>query len=223
MAPMATPLPAASGQVAPVRRQSPRTAWLLWILVSVLCAAIGAALAWQIRSPFIRSSASTQQQLALVATLASALVLSGGQWLLLRRYRLDVYWWVPASAAGNLVAAAFIVPAVASLAFTKGVSPINANTAVLYGALALAASGLVVGTAQALVLRTSFGDLAWAWVPATMLGGALAGGIATVLSNDVLSSVWLLEHPILLLTLASAVSGGLLSICQAPVIARMLR
>src|SRR5256885_7795174 len=38
---------------------------------------------------------------------------------------------------------------------------------VIAGGAALAAAGLVIGAAQAIVLRASVGDTAWLWVPAT--------------------------------------------------------
>ena len=217
------PLPAASKPVLRIRRRGNRTAWLLWIVVSVLCATLGAVVGWQIRWLFLRNPATTQLLIAYVATVASALLVSGAQWLLFRHYRRDVYWWVPATVAGNLAAAAIIVPGVTSLAFAKGISPLNADTALFYGLLALATSGLVVGTAQALVLRTFAGNLAWAWVPATILGSGLAGAITTGLSSQLVSMTWFWDHPLVLIALASAVGGLLVSASQAPVFSRLLR
>ncbi|HET9847135.1 MAG TPA: hypothetical protein VFR68_01100 [Candidatus Dormibacteraeota bacterium] len=220
---MVAPLPAPGSQGITFRRRANRHAWLLWILVSVIGAVVGAAISWQIRWAFFRSPATTQLLVAYIATTASALVVSGGQWFVLGRYRLDVYWWVPATVAGNLVAAAIIVPSVTNLAFARGVTPINAETAVFYGVIAVATSAIVVGTAQALVLRRSAGNIAWAWIPATTVGGALTGAITTALANELMSIAWLLDHPVALVALVSAIGSLLVSACQAPVISRMLR
>jgi hypothetical protein len=210
--------------VVEVRGPNQRLAWALWILVSILGAAIGAIVAWEIRSPFLRGPAPEQGLVGSAATLVSALILAGGQWLVLRHYRFDAFWWVPATIAGNLVAAAIVVPGVLSLALGRGVSPVNANSAFVFGAVALASSGLVVGTAQALVLRTTAGNFAWLWIPATILGGALAGAVTTAVSPTLFQAV--VDHglPIFaLLGAANAVGALITSACQAPILASVVR
>jgi hypothetical protein len=142
----------------------------------------------------------------------------------LRHYRFDAFWWVPATIAGNFAAVAIVVPGVINVVLGRGVSPVHANSAVVFGAVALASSGLVVGTAQAWILRTTAGNFAWLWIPATVLGGALAGAVTTALSPTLFQAV--VDHglPILaLVSVANAVGALMTSICQAPILARVLR
>jgi hypothetical protein len=224
MTAMGTPEQAMRAPVVEVRGPNQRLAWALWIVVSILGAAIGAIVAWEIRSPFLLSPAPEQGLVGSAATLVSALILAGGQWLVLRHYRFDAFWWVPATIAGNLVAAAIVVPGVINLALGRGVSPVNANSALVFGAFALATGGLVVGTAQALVLRTTAGNFAWLWIPATALGGALAGAVTTALSPTLFQAV--VDHGlpiVVLLGVANAVGALITSVCQAPILARVLR
>lgn len=224
MAAMGTPEQAMQRPLVEVRGPNQRRAWALWIVVSILGAAIGAIVAWEMRSLVVLSPAPEQGLVGSAATLLSALILAGGQWLVLRHYRFDAFWWVPATIAGELVAAAIVVPAVINLALGRGVSPVNSNSAVVFGAVALATGGLVVGTAQALVLRTTAGNFAWLWIPATMLGGALAGAVTTALSPTLFQAV--VDHglPIVVLLGVASVVGALMrSVCQAPILARLLR
>jgi hypothetical protein len=137
---------------------------------------------------------------------------------------LDAFWWVPASIAGDLVAAAVVVPGVINLALGRGASPVTANSAVVFGAVALGTGGLVVGTAQAFVLRTTADNVAWLWIPATVLGGALAGAVTTALSPTLFQAVVDHRLPIVvLLGVASAIGALIRSVCQAPIFARVLR
>jgi hypothetical protein len=224
MAAMGTPEQAMRAPVVGVRGPNQRLAWALWILVSILGAAIGAIVAWEIRSPFLQGPAPEQGLVGSAATLVGALILAGGQWLVLRHYRFDAFWWVPATIAGNFAAAAIVVPGVINLALGRGVSPVNANSAVVFGAVALASSGLVVGTAQALILRTTAGNFAWLWIPATVLGGALAGAVTTALSPTLFQAVVDHRLPIFALVgVANAVGALITSVCQAPILARVLR
>jgi hypothetical protein len=201
-----------------------RMAWALWIVVSILGAAIGAIVAWAMQSLVALGAPPEQRLVGSAATLLSAFILAGGQWLVLRRYRFDAFWWVPATIAGNFLAAAIVVPVVINLALPRGVSPVSANSAVVFGAVALGTGGLVVGTAQALVLRATAGNFAWLWIPATILGGALAGAVTTALSPTLFQAV--VDHGlpiVVLLSAASAVGALLRSVCQAPILARVLR
>ena len=142
MAAMATPDQAMHRPVVEIRRSSHRMAWAVWIIASVVGAAIGGAVAWEIRSVFLQASAAEQGLVGSAATLLSALILAGSQWLVLRRYRVDVFWWVPATMAANFVAAGIVVPGVINLALGRGVSPLNLNSAVIFGTVVLATQGL---------------------------------------------------------------------------------
>jgi hypothetical protein len=194
------------------------------LLLGKLGAAIGAIVAWEMQSLVLQGPEPAQGLVRSAATLLSGFISAGGQWLVLRHYRFDAFWWVPATIAGNLVAAAIVVPGVINLALGRGASPVNANSAVVFGGVALATGGLVVGTAQALVLRTTAGNVAWLWIPATILGGALAGAVTTALSPTLFQAVVDHGHPIVvLLGVANAVGALIRSVCQAPILARVLR
>jgi len=224
MAAMGTPEPAVHRSVVEIRGPNQRMAGALWIVVSILGAGIGASVAWETRSLVVQSPSLEQGLVGSAATLLSALILAGGQWLVLRHYQFDAFWWVPATIAGNLVAAAIVVPGVINLALGRGVGPVNANSAVIFGAVALATGGLVVGTAQALVLRTTAGNFALLWIPATILGGALAGAVTTALSPTLFQAV--VDHGlpiVILVAVADAVGASIRSVCQTPILARILR
>ncbi len=95
---------------------------------------------------------------------------------------------------------------------------ISPTTAMVGGAAALAAAGLVVGTAQALVLRGPAGNTAWPWVPATIIGGAFAGALTTAVS------VQLFGLPYVVIISVLTATGALLTAAsQAPVFLRLLR
>jgi hypothetical protein len=190
----------------------------MWIAVSVVGAALGALAAWQIRSIWQPpASAAFSQDLAYFATLVSVILASGAQWLLFRRWRWDAFWWVPATVGASLVSVAFVVPAVVNaLVATSGSS--STGRAVLVGAIALGASGLLIGAAQALVLRGSAGDFAWLWVPATALGGALAGAMTTALASQLLGL-----PSFAVVSLVAAASALLTAGCQSPILVRLLR
>ena len=144
---------------------------------------------------------------------------AGAQWFVLRRYRLEVYWWIPASVAARLAAVMVVIPSVLGLFVPPtGTGPITLATAVISGAAALAAAGLVVGTAQAFVLRESGGNIAWAWIPATIVGGALAGALTTALSAQLFGLA-----PIATIALVAAAGALLSAASQAPVFLRLVR
>ena len=213
MAAMVSPEPAAvhSITVGPARRQPVAP---FWIAVSVIAAVVGSLAAWQIRS---LGQASGGQEFAFLATIVSAIIASGGQWLLLRRGRLDVYWWVPATVAADLIAAVVIAPSMLNLLISRSTVP-SAGTAIFVGAIVLGAWGLVVGVAQALVLRRNTGQLAWIWIIATVLGGVLSGVFSTAFSSSLLTL-----PGVLAISVASALSSFLTSASQTPILARMLR
>lgn len=216
MAAMGTPEPAMHRPVVEIRGPNQRMAWALWIVVSVIGGVLAALAAWQIRTFFILGPASIRQDARYVGTVVEALILGGGQWLVLRRYRLAVDWWVPVLVAADLLNISVVIPSMLHLVDGAGV--ISQATAMIGGASALAAAGLVVGTGQALVLRGSAGNLAWAWVPATIIGGAFAGGVTTALSVQLFG----LSYVVFLSALTA--SGALLTAAsQAPVIQRVLR
>src|SRR2546425_4191152 len=212
MAAMATPEQAIR-PVVEVRGSNHRLAWALWIVGTVVGAALGALAAWQVRT------LATQLDVAYAATVVSVLISSGVQWFLLRRYRVDAYWWVPATVAANLITAIVVIPTVLNMFAPPSGDLISAGTAMLLsGAAALATAGLVVGTAQALVLRGSAGNIAWAWIPATIVGGALAGALTTALSAQFFGL-----PAFSTISLVAATRALLTSASQAPGFLRVLR
>jgi hypothetical protein len=213
MTAMATPEQAMRPPVVRVHGPSQRLAWVLWIVVSVVGAVLGALAAWQ-----VRTLGSVHLDLAYAATVVSVVIWSGLQWFVLRRYRIDAYWWVPATVAADLMNAIVVIPTVLNLFAPASGGMISPNAAMLSGAAALAVAGLVVGTAQALVLRGSAGNIAWAWIPATITGGALAGALTTALSVQFFGLL-----PFATVSLVAATGALLSSAAQAPVFLRLLR
>jgi hypothetical protein len=216
MAAMGTPEPAMHRPVVEIRGPNQRMAWALWIVVSVIGGVLAALAAWQIRSLFVRGPGYIRQDARYVGTVVEALILGGAQWLVLRRYRLAVDWWVPVLVAANLLNVSVVIPSILHLVDGAGV--ISQATGILGGASALAGAGLVVGTGQALVLRGSAGNLAWAWVPATIIGGALAGAVTTVVSLQLVGLPY-----VVFLSLLTATGAVLTAASQAPVLLRILR
>jgi hypothetical protein len=214
MAAMATPARAMPPQFVEVRGPNQRLAWALWIVGTVVGAAVGALVGWQVRDVLAKVPALDAQSARYAATVLQALVAAAAQWLVWRRYRYELDWWVPATVAASLLNAIVVIPSVLHLA--DGV--INPATAMIAGASALAAAGLVVGTAQALVLRGSARNIAWAWIPATTIGGALAGALTTALAAQFLGL-----PPFATISLVAATGALLTSASQAPVFLRLLR
>jgi hypothetical protein len=92
------------------------------------------------------------------------------------------------------------------------------GVAITSGAIALATAGLVVGVGQAAVLRVSAGGVALLWIPATVLGGALAGALTTALAAQ------LFGLPALVTIGLVAATGSLMNAAaQAPVLLRVIR
>jgi hypothetical protein len=205
-------------QVIEVRGPSQRTAWAVWIIVTILGAIVGALAAWQLRRLAIGGSASLADTFRYVATILDAVVASGAQWYVLKRYHLDVYWWVPATVSARLVAVIVVIPSVIGLFVHPRETDLTLTTAVISGTAALAATGLVVGAAQAVVLRNSGGNIAWAWVPATIVGGAFAGAATSAISVQLFGLPYLV-----LLCAVTAISALLTAASQAPVLLRLLR
>jgi hypothetical protein len=218
MAAMARPDQAMRRPIVEVRGRNQRLAWALWIIVTVIGAVVGALAAWQVRRLALDGSVSLVEALRYVATILDAGVAAGAQWYVLRRYHLEVYWWVPATVSARLVVVIIVIPSVIGLFVRPGGTDITLSTAVISGAAALAAAGLVVGAAQAVVLRNSGGNIAWAWVPATAVGGALAGAVTSAIS------VQLFGLPFVeALSVVTATGALLTAASQAPVLLRLLR
>ena len=90
--------------------------------------------------------------------------------------------------------------------------------AIASGAITLATAGLIVGVAQAVVLRLSAGGVALLWIPATVLGGALAGALTTALAAQ------LFGLPALVTIGLVAATGSLMNAAaQAPIFLRVIR
>ncbi len=179
-------------------------------------ALLGGLAAWRIRA-FLNSPSPVLVVNALrdLATIVNATIIAGAQWLLLMRYRLDVRLWVPATVIASLVAVIVLIPLVIGLVVSPAGS-INPYDTVIAGSAALAAAGLVIGTAQALVLRPTAGNIAWAWIPATLVGGALAGALTSALSSQLFGL-----PPFATFSLVG-VGALLVSASQAPVLYRLL-
>jgi hypothetical protein len=196
------------------------TVWPLWIVASVVGAAAGALVGGEIRSlaSTMRGPVVFSDFLSYMATIATAFTLSAVQWLVFRRLKRQLDWWVPATVVASLLNAMVTIPTVlrASLP-TTDLAPSKAAT-IVAGCLALATAGLVVGTAQALVLRALDRRTAWFWIPATILGGALAGAITTAASSQLLGLHWTI-----VLGATAGVGALVISACQAPVLNRLIR
>ena len=218
MAAMATPEQAIHRPLFEVRRPNQRLAWALWIAVTVIGAVVGALAAWQLRRLALTGSPSLLDALRYAATVLDAVVASGAQWYLLRRYRLEVYWWVPATVSARLVAVIVVIPTVIGLFVRPGGTNITLTTAIISGAAALAAVGFVVGAAQSVVLRSSAGNIAWAWVPATIVGGAFAGAVTSAISVQMFGLPY-----VEILSLVTATGALLTAASQAPILLRLLR
>ena len=203
--------------------------WFWWIVVSTIATFVAALLQWRIRTilfsgpDFIVAHSLgydfLAQDLGYVATVIGALVVSGAQWLLLRRYRLAVGWWMPVTVVAAMLDAALLIPSVLRIVQGLAGNPTvpTLNVIVAAGGAALAASGLLVGTAQWFVLRGSRRTVAIGWIPATVVGGVLAGGITTAIGSNVRSL-----PPVLVLSALAALGALLLAAVQAPILRRLV-
>ena len=193
------------------------TAWLLWIVVSVIGGVLGGLVAWRVRALLsVPAPSFVVDLLRYLATILSAAIVAGAQWLLLRRYRLDVYWWVPATVIAVLLTAIIVIPSVLRHAVDP-LAAVHPGDTVIAGGAALAAAGLVIGAAQAIVLRNSVGNRAWAWIPATAIGGGLAGAVTSALSSQLFGL-----PTFAFISLLAALGALLISAAQATVLHRLL-
>jgi len=184
----------------------------------VIGGVLGALVAWRLRALLTDPGPTfVVDVLRFIATIISAAIAAGAQWLLLRRYRLDVFWWVPATVTAALVNAIVVIPSVLRHAVDP-LASVHPSDPVIAGGAALAAAGLVIGAAQAIVLRASVGNRAWVWAPATVIGGGLAGALTSALSSHLIGF-----STFAFISLLAAVGAFLISACQAPVVARLLR
>jgi hypothetical protein len=215
---MAIPEPSMSAPAVTIRQPSPQMASLLWIVVSVTGAVIAALIGWQIRVLLGLGPASVGHDSAYAATVVGGVIAAGSQWLVLRRYRLDVYWWVPATVVADLINMIIVEPSVLNRFIPAPNTTPSMGMIVLGGALTLGAAGLVAGIAQALVLRPSSGDIALAWIPATLIGGALAGVFTTILAGSFFALPYVMA-----LSAITALGALLTAASQVPVFLRVLR
>lgn len=117
----------------------------------------------------------------------------------------------------ELLTAIVVIPSVLRHAVDP-LASVQPSDPVIAGGAALAAAGLVIGAAQAIVLRASVGDKAWFWVPVTAIGGGLAGALASALSTQLIGL-----STFAFISLLAAVGAFMISACQAPVVARLVR
>ncbi|HEY9288781.1 MAG TPA: hypothetical protein VIT43_12250 [Candidatus Dormibacteraeota bacterium] len=197
-------------------------ALLLWVPACVAGAAVGAIVAAEVRTlGASTNSNATIEALRYLATIASAAIAAAAQWWVLRRARLDAYWWVPGTVAAQLLATILLIPSVLRLFLPvstfQSFNPSLAQAMVI-GGVALAAGGLLVGGAQAFILRKSVGRSAWLWVPASMVGGALAGSVTSALSSH-----FLMLAPLVAVGLAAATGSVLVAASQLVVLIRLVR
>jgi hypothetical protein len=181
---------------------------------------VGAVAAGEIRIVLTANPGLLPKDVVYVATVVNVLILAGAQWLLFRRQPLEVGWWIPATVAANLATAIVVIPTVLRLVEPAPGALITEASAVVGGAAALAAAGLVVGFAQAFVLRLAGGREALLWMPATVLGGALTGALTTALSTQFFN----LRLPgLIALGLLTAIGSLMTAAAQAPILARLVR
>ena len=185
--------------------------------MSVIGAVLGALVAWRVRALLtVPAPTLVVDLLRYLATILSAAIAAGAQWFLLRRYRLDVYWWVPATLLAVLLTAIIVIPSVLRHA-VDALTSVHPSDTVTAGGAALAAAGLVIGAAQAIVLRNSVGNRAWAWIPATAVGGGLAGALTSALSSQLFGL-----PTFAFISLLAAVGALLISATQAAVLHRLV-
>ncbi|HFD38551.1 MAG TPA: serine/threonine protein kinase [Anaerolineae bacterium] len=195
-APVPTPAPA-----PPTAPPSARWVWLWWLLVSVLGWALGwipgMALAEQIGHFIGPYTALAEIVGSLVQWGLLGLVLGTSQWLVLRRYLRGVGGWIVATGLAlallgsvkwlqGAVADTLLMPLNDAL-IGSGWEGIGFLFSVVLGMAMEGASGLVLGAAQALVIRRRV-DWAGRWVGINALAWALVVPVVSLLT-------WFLGEP----------------------------
>jgi WD40 repeat protein len=215
-----------------VQRLEPRRGlWLRWVLANlvggVVGEALGAALTGKLIQPPSELPASSDQIVASYFSFTSpaiAIWIAFGlaQWIILWRNSGDAswwagFWWVLVSALGGILAAfvgmfVFIAALVliGSLSGISGAEPADRFTFILGGLASAVAvggvGGLLVGSAQSLVLRRYF-ERVYMWVP----GNALAWAVGLLAVVIVSGGNWLAIITVVGIseTFWSVVLGGL--------------
>ncbi len=74
------------------------------------------------------------------------------------------------------------------------------------------------------MLREAGGNLAWAWVPASVIGGVLAAAVTNALSLPLIGAAFGLGLPFtVLIGTVAALGAFVASACQTPILMRLLR
>ena len=152
----------------------------LWTLLSALGLSLGIVAALVLGAPI-----EAVVGMILVTPVLTGLVgavLGTSQWVVLRRRIANARWWIPASAAGLGIglAAGVVLVEQAGRALTGGqvsVRSMDVSTRALSMAVVGLVSGVCLGAAQKLVLR-SRSDIGghWLWMSTLGLGTALVAG-----------------------------------------------
>ena len=178
------------------RAQVGWSVWLQWVLATIVCGPV--------RDVVLPACIGTLGDLGgnVVGNTASGLVAGIGQWLVLRRWLGRAgWWWVLATAGGDLL----------------GASPLILGEN-LGGLIATIALGLVPGTLQWLLLRRQVARAGW-WVLASTVS-VLAAFTAGVAAS---SGVGLKESELVLGLVAGIASGSVFGIMSGLVLGWLLR
>jgi hypothetical protein len=153
---------------------------LRWTLLSALGLSLGIVAALVLGAPI--EAVVGMMLVTPVLTAIVGTVLGTSQWVLLRRRIANARWWIPASAAGlgiGLAAGVVLVEQVGR-ALTGGqvsIGSLDSATRALSMAVVGVVSGVCLGAAQKLVLRSGPGiGRGWLGMTALGLGAALVAG-----------------------------------------------